>query len=54
MDSDDVLVCIQPDEDRDLAGLEVNIYRGAFFKAKLSKKERTSLKQSVRELLTVC
>ena len=47
MDADDVLACIMPDDDPGLAGLEVNIFRGCYFKAKLSKKERSTLKQSV-------
>ena len=47
MESDDVVACILPEEDPQLAGLTVTIIRGNFFKAKLTKKERASLKESV-------
>ena len=49
MDADDVVACILPDDDPQLAGLTVTIIRGNYFKAKLSKKERASLRQSVSE-----
>ena len=50
MDADDVIACIMPDEDPELSGLEVDIYGGRFFKAKLTKKERATLKQSVSKI----
>ena len=50
MEADDVVACILPEEDPQLAGLTVTIIRGNFFKAKLTKKERASLKESVSEV----
>ena len=54
MDADDVVACILPEEDPQLAGLTVTIIRGNFFKAKLTKKERASLKESVSEVYEYC